>query len=321
MDISVIICTRDRAASLKETLRCLDIADRRGLSVEVVVVDNDSQDATREVVREFESRLPLRYLRESQPGKSHCLNRALDEGGLGEIVAILDDDMSPREDWFQAVVDTCKRHPECDFFGGRIHAVLPDCDVPGWARSGITRMIALSVADRGEHDIEISQGEWPSGNHFWLRTFVFDEGLRFADIWLTEPELTLGLMDRGCRGLWAGAALAGHRVQPGLLSLRNFRARAALFGRNLPHARLHHHNVVPQATFRENHPTLWHVRCIANLFRWMGLYILGSLTLSRDKRVRQQLWPIIGVSRNVECLRMAFVSRRANTARQAGRMK
>jgi glycosyltransferase involved in cell wall biosynthesis len=38
-DISVVICTHDRAGSVQETLTRLAAADRTGLNVEVLVVD------------------------------------------------------------------------------------------------------------------------------------------------------------------------------------------------------------------------------------------------------------------------------------------
>src|SRR5207248_3523805 len=80
-DISVIICTRNRAASLEITLECLASANRQGISAEVIVVDNAGEDHTRGVVESFTRRIPVRYLYEPALGvfgKSHALNRALD---------------------------------------------------------------------------------------------------------------------------------------------------------------------------------------------------------------------------------------------------
>ena len=53
LDISVLICTFNRAESLRETLESLAEADRGNLSVEVVVIDNNSSDRTREVAEAF----------------------------------------------------------------------------------------------------------------------------------------------------------------------------------------------------------------------------------------------------------------------------
>ncbi|PCJ52992.1 MAG: hypothetical protein COA73_15730 [Candidatus Hydrogenedentota bacterium] len=53
LNISVAICTRNRSDTLRETLEWLVAADRKGLRIEVVVVDNDSDYDTREVVEEL----------------------------------------------------------------------------------------------------------------------------------------------------------------------------------------------------------------------------------------------------------------------------
>ena len=62
--ISVIICTRDRPAHLRECLRSLErLSDR---PEEILVVDNASRTSeTREVVREFPG---VRYVFEPRPG-------------------------------------------------------------------------------------------------------------------------------------------------------------------------------------------------------------------------------------------------------------
>src|SRR5579884_2438006 len=113
--ISVIICTRNRAASLALTLDMLADADRHQISAEIVVVDNGSEDNTRFVVESYSPSIPIRYLVEPRQGvfgKSHSLNRALEAGGLGDIIAVLDDDMSPHKDWFQGVAAACRRWPD-----------------------------------------------------------------------------------------------------------------------------------------------------------------------------------------------------------------
>ena len=55
MFISVLICTRNRASSLRRTLESLLCPNNlESLDWEVVVVDNDSDDQTSEVCRTFE---------------------------------------------------------------------------------------------------------------------------------------------------------------------------------------------------------------------------------------------------------------------------
>jgi glycosyltransferase involved in cell wall biosynthesis len=136
-DIFVIICTQNRASSLKVTLERLAAADRDGIRTEVIVVDNAGHDNTKEVVDSFRHLIPVRYLHEPTLGvfgKSHALNRALDAGGLGEIIAVLDDDMSPHSDWLKVVTAICKRWPDKDIFTGDRYIIWPCDDVPDWAK-------------------------------------------------------------------------------------------------------------------------------------------------------------------------------------------
>ena len=98
-DTSIIICTRDRAASLRRTLAALaGVQIPVGMAVELIVVDNGSTDETAAVVRDFKFEHPLKYVLEPLAGVSRAKNRGLLEA-KGEIIAFLDDDVVPAEDW------------------------------------------------------------------------------------------------------------------------------------------------------------------------------------------------------------------------------
>ncbi|MCA9414467.1 MAG: glycosyltransferase family 2 protein, partial [Candidatus Omnitrophica bacterium] len=183
LDISVLICTFNRAESLRETLESLAEADRGNLSVEVVVIDNNSSDRTREVAEAFSERIRIRILTQSRPGKIHSLNHALDVGGLGALVVLLDDDMSVHPGWFQGVKSISNRHPDCDYFTGRTILSWPDCEVPAWAHHRFLRPWAFSFIDYGDQDVAVKPGQWLSGNHYWFRSKVLEDGRRFLDFW------------------------------------------------------------------------------------------------------------------------------------------
>jgi GT2 family glycosyltransferase len=94
--ISVIICTRDRPAHLRECLSSLErLSDR---PEEILVVDNASRTSeTREVVREFPG---LRYLFEPRPGLDVARNTGVRHTS-GKIVAFTDDDVVVHPDWIK----------------------------------------------------------------------------------------------------------------------------------------------------------------------------------------------------------------------------
>jgi glycosyltransferase involved in cell wall biosynthesis len=73
-----------------------------GDSWEILVVDNNSKDRTREVVEDFCRRDPdhFRYVFEPQQGKSFALNSGIREA-RGDVVAFMDDDVTVEPTWLQ----------------------------------------------------------------------------------------------------------------------------------------------------------------------------------------------------------------------------
>lgn len=303
MEISVVICTRNRAASLRETLRLLQRTDQTGIEAEVVVVDNAGDDDTRETVESCS--IPrVRYLLEEKLGKGAALNRALQDGQLGDVVVVLDDDMSPSEDWLQGVWRSVRNNPDYDIFGGRVYPIYPVETLPDWAQTGYVRCWAFSVVDKGESDLPMACTEWPSGNNFWFRRRVLDSGIRFRNIWTTEPDFVLRLVEQGHKAMWSGSGMAGHRVQQHLFDIPNLRMRAAMLGRNLAHLRLENGHTQPEGRLRRSHPFFWAFRNGAALLSYAAVYALSYVSLGRDHRIGHQLNAIIGVSKAWEAFRI-----------------
>lgn len=223
LELSILICTRNRAASLKLTLDCLLASYRVGLPIEIVIADNGSQDETPHLVDTYKQRLPIRYLREEREGKVYCLNRTLDEGGPGRIIAEIDDDISVEPDWIQGVLAGCKRRPDVDIFGGHVYIIWPPGPIPLWAKQcrSDVRGWAFSAYSNEKHvpkgDRPIWRDRWPCGNHFWFRSKLLKPNSRFADLWETAPGLLFDFVERGAKAIVCTDIVAGHRIQPQLL--------------------------------------------------------------------------------------------------------
>jgi glycosyltransferase involved in cell wall biosynthesis len=103
MKITVVLCTLNRCQVLAKTLESVAASELpESVEWEVLVVDNNSSDQTREVVEEFCSRHPgrFRYAFEPQLGKSFALNTGVREA-LGDVLAFMDDDVTVEPTWLQ----------------------------------------------------------------------------------------------------------------------------------------------------------------------------------------------------------------------------
>src|SRR6185503_12073323 len=94
LDATVLICTYNRATLLGETLDTLARCRTRELAWDVLVVDNNSSDETRQVVTSRIASYPvvLRYLFEPRQGKSNALNTGLAATDAA-VIAFTDDDV------------------------------------------------------------------------------------------------------------------------------------------------------------------------------------------------------------------------------------
>ena len=95
-------------------------------------------------------------------------------GDLGDVIAVLDDDMSPPPDWFRTVISVCQRWPDKDIFGGDIYTIWPPGDIPEWAKSKGSQRLIFSAGGVGEQEASLPEGRWFGGNHFWFRPRVLD---------------------------------------------------------------------------------------------------------------------------------------------------
>ena len=117
MSISVVIITRSRCEQLKRCLESMALLERK--PDELIVVDNGSNDATREVVQNFQSPFPLHYIYESRVGISRARNAGV-KAAKGDVVAFTDDDAMVEPRWLSAIENAFARDPKIGVVGGCI---------------------------------------------------------------------------------------------------------------------------------------------------------------------------------------------------------
>ena len=172
MKYSIVIATYNRARDLRETLASLAALQPDG-PWEVIVVDNNSPDETKQVVLEAAQSFPveLRYLFEREQGRSPALNAGI-RAARGEIIVTTDDDVRVPEDWLNQAADGLGRL-QCDYVGGRVLPIwggarpawLPDRGGKQWA--------VVALLDYGPAPIEFGT-RVPLGVNMAFRRDAFD---------------------------------------------------------------------------------------------------------------------------------------------------
>jgi glycosyltransferase involved in cell wall biosynthesis len=125
---SVLICTYNRSARLARTLAYFAaLTPPADFAADVIVVDNNSTDATEQTIAAAaaQSRIPIRYARESRQGKGFALNAGLSLA-RGQILALTDDDVVPTPNWLERIVEAFRTW-DVVFAGGK---VLPAWETP-----------------------------------------------------------------------------------------------------------------------------------------------------------------------------------------------
>ena len=220
MDISVVLGTYNRAASLRTTLDTfLELAVPPGLAWELLVVDNNSSDLTREVVARFAeaASFPVRYIFEKRQGRSAALNAGIAEA-KGEIIAFTDDDVLLERRWLSNLKPTFEEF-NCAAFAGRV-VPLWNHPKPDWL--DMEGQFAVTNFDLGDELKEIRVP--PLGANSAFRKEMFGRyGLFRLDLGVTGSKHTITCDDtefgeRLIRGgekiVYCPAAIVYHPVDP-----------------------------------------------------------------------------------------------------------
>ena len=222
MDVTVGICTYNRAASLERALR--SIAAMRvpdGVRWEVIVVDNNSKDHTAQVIEGFRGRLPIRGEFEAKQGKTFALNRAVREG-RGAYFLWTDDDVVVDREWLAAYLDAFRQWPDGVVFGGKI---VPKFEgtVPSWVAEGMYYIKeAYAERDLGDHfrPLRVENCELPFGANLAIRAaeqrqFLYDESFGAGPKKRPlgeEIDVVERILRAGHAGIWVPGASVDHCI-------------------------------------------------------------------------------------------------------------
>lgn len=108
--ISVVVCTHNRADRLRPCLESLAAQHLPPAEFEIVLVDDGSADATPNIAAEFVTRMPnLRAIRQNNAGLGAARERGW-RACSAPIVAFLDDDAEASPEWLEVALDRFLRN-------------------------------------------------------------------------------------------------------------------------------------------------------------------------------------------------------------------
>jgi len=217
-DISVVICTHNRSGMLSgalESVLAQNIVDGR-IKYEVIVVDNNSTDCTKEVVERYIAigHSNLKYVFEGKQGVSYARNRGV-ANAQAPIIAFTDDDVRVSKDWIAHIKAGFDAHPEIDFLGGKI---LPHwkSSPPAWLNRD--HWWALALLDYGDEPFYVNSDNplcLPTANASF-RKDLFEKFGQFSPEFSgrEDHEFLLRLWCEGVSGIYSPDVVVTAEVQP-----------------------------------------------------------------------------------------------------------
>ncbi len=109
MKVSAAIITRNRSKQLR---RCLASLVGQGTVLSsVIVVDNASEDQTKQVIASFSKKLPIKYFYEQNIGIPFARNKAMKHVSRG-LLSFVDDDCEVPVDWVENIIKKYRIYPK-----------------------------------------------------------------------------------------------------------------------------------------------------------------------------------------------------------------
>jgi glycosyltransferase involved in cell wall biosynthesis len=179
MKITVILCTYNRCHNLQTALDSVAASILpESVSWDVLVVDNNSNDQTREVVKQYCIKHPdhFKYLFEPSPGKSHALNSGIREA-TGDVLAFMDDDVTVEPTWLQNLTEALHNNDWAGA-GGRIVLQWPSSVPPWLAKEGPLARHGFPGFDQGTEPCELAGPPFGTNMAFHKRMFEKHGGFR-----------------------------------------------------------------------------------------------------------------------------------------------
>lgn len=109
MMLTIIIPTINREAGLAKTLKSITV--QTVVPEEILIIGQGEQKEERKVVKDFQERLNIKYIYETQRSLCHAKNVGV-QNSRGNIICVLDDDVFLHKDYFKSVLYFFQSYPD-----------------------------------------------------------------------------------------------------------------------------------------------------------------------------------------------------------------
>jgi glucosyl-dolichyl phosphate glucuronosyltransferase len=227
MDLSVILCTYNRAESLRKTLETFwRLVVPPDLNWELLLVDNNSRDHTREVIHGFAqaSQFTVNYVFAKAQGRSNALNAGI-AAAKGDILAFTDDDVLLHPDWLANMTKTFQ-DLDCAAVAGRI-IPLWDHPKPSWLEMEEQQVVVHF--EFGEETKPLNRPPMGANSAFrrnmFLKYGLFRQDLGVSSsqrITCEDTEFGFRLLRAGEKIVYCANAIIFHPVDPSRITREYF---------------------------------------------------------------------------------------------------
>ena len=215
LKVSIIICAYNRASFVKKGLNALNNQTSNKQLYEVIVVDNNSVDETKEVCESFISSFPelnLRYVLETQQGLSFARNKGIIEA-KADIISYIDDDAIARNDFVENLLSAFENNPDFEALGGRVEPIYENGKEPLWMSKFVFGIVAK--VDYGNVEKEFP-AKYPTGCNMAFKKGILQKYGGFnTDLVYRGDEryVFLKLKENNIKILYAPSVFVNHFIE------------------------------------------------------------------------------------------------------------
>ena len=173
LQISVVICTYNRAAYIQEAMESLYQQSLSRELFEVIVVNNNSTDHTQTICLEFIESHPdahFYYYNEPRQGASYARNSGA-AYAQSPLLCFMDDDAIAEKEYLKRIIDFFAQYPDAGGLGGRIiPKYIPE--EPKWMSHYVSSLVGHF--DYSPTITIFSPNKYPLESNMIIRKLDFD---------------------------------------------------------------------------------------------------------------------------------------------------